>query len=77
MTMKTTYDLPESLVKDVKKIAKDRGTTVRDLVQQALVRIVEEASDTKPFVLRDMSVPGWKMSDLSLTELIHRSYERD
>ncbi len=62
MTMKTTFDLPEALVSDVKRIAKARGTTARDLVQQALTRVVAEDATATPFTLRDMSVSGAGMT---------------
>lgn len=56
--MKTTFDLPESLINDVKRIAKSRGTTARDVVWQALMRAVEDDGAAQPFVLADKSVPG-------------------
>jgi len=65
MTMKTTFDLPESLVHDVKRIAKERGTTAREIVRQALTRIVDEESRAQPFELADMSVHA-EVSDLLL-----------
>ena len=77
MTMKTTFDLPESLVRDVKRIAKDRGTTAREIVQQALTKAVEDADAQKPFTLRDSSVPGWlapEFADTSFQELLEESY---
>ncbi len=68
--MKTTFDLPETLVADVKRIARARGTTSRELVRQALTRLVDEDSaQPKPFELRDMSVNmGWP-EDLDQAEL--------
>ena len=80
MTMKTTFDLPESLVREVKRIAKFRGTTARDIVQQALTKAVEESGQQEPFVLEDLSVNGWgraesEFSEHSLHELILMSYE--
>lgn len=80
MPMKTTFDLPETLVQDVKRIARERGTTARAIVQQALTRVVDEdAAADEPFVLRDMSVPGWHpaLDGAGLNELILRSYDLD
>lgn len=57
MDMKTTFDLPEALVADVKRIAKERGVTAREIVTQALTRVVEEQSP-KPFKLKDGSFKG-------------------
>jgi len=78
--VKTTFDLPESLVHDVKRIAKSRGTTAREIVRQALLRVVDEDGQGEPFVLRDMSVPGWhdlvaNSTGLTLNELILATYD--
>lgn len=59
---KTTFDLPESLLRDIKRIAKQRGTTARDLVQQALTQVVRENDTAVPFTLRDLSVSGFGLS---------------
>jgi metal-responsive CopG/Arc/MetJ family transcriptional regulator len=80
MTMKTTFDLPESLIRDVKRIAKQRGTTARDIVQQALTKVVEEDTELKPFTLKKMSVPGGlspEASKYTMHELILMSYDRN
>lgn len=77
MTMKTTFDLPETLVSDVKRIAKARGTTAKELVREALLRVVEEDEAREPFVLHDFSQPGWNpsLSGTSLNQLILSTYE--
>ena len=77
MTMKTTFDLPESLVHDVKRIAKQRGTTARDIVQQALIQVVRD--DAAPaFTLRDASVDGAgltpEFADATWSEILDASY---
>lgn len=83
MPRKTTFDLPETLVRDIKKIARERSTTARAIVQQALVRVVEEHSEVRPFSLAEASVTGWgsmtpEMRGLSLHDLVLQSYdERD
>ncbi len=78
--MKTTFDLPESLVRAVKKIARERGTTARAIVQQALTRVVEEQYAVTPFELVDASAAGWQsmnpdVRDTSLHDLALRSYD--
>jgi hypothetical protein len=78
--VKTTFDLPETLVADVKRIARARGTTSRELVRQALTRLVDEASaPSEPFALRDMSVKlGWPDLDhAELNRLIRESNDRE
>lgn len=80
--MKTTFDLPESLVQDIKHLARERGTTARSIVQQALSRAVAEQQRTD-FVLEDAGAAGWgsmrqEFQARSLHELVLASYsERD
>ncbi len=52
--MRTTIDLPESLLIRVKGRIHKQKLTLRSLVISALERILEE--DEKPFELRDASV---------------------
>jgi hypothetical protein len=78
MTMKTTFDLPEPLVKEVKQLARERGTTSRALVQQALRRLIDEAKASSGFHLEDVSVTGWASMNpaargVPLSELIHQA----
>ncbi len=78
--MKTTFDLPEALVRAVKKLARERGTTARAIVQQSLTRTLAEQDQTSPFVLKDASTTGWQSMDpefrgLSLHELVLKSYD--
>ena len=59
MSMKTTFDLPEALIADVKRVAKERGQTAREYVQQALVAALkEEQTPREPFKLEDLSFKG-------------------
>lgn len=80
MPVKTTFDLPETLVADVKRIARARGTTSRELVRQALTRLVDEdTAQPKPFKLRDMSVNiGWPdLDQAELKRLYRESNDRE
>ena len=59
--MKTTLDIQDPLLEQVRKIAARDGETLRSLVEQGLRKVVAERSaKAKPFKLRDMSVgkPG-------------------
>jgi hypothetical protein len=56
--MKTTMDLPDSLLEEAKRVAARDGTTLRDLVEAGLRRIVRERRAKLPFVLRDAGVDG-------------------
>lgn len=55
--MKTSLDIAEPLWLEVKQLARQRGTTTRSLVEQALARLIAEAADdrTTAFRLRDVS----------------------
>lgn len=78
--MKTTFDLPEWLVADIKRLARARGTTAREIVQQSLARTLRENESDQKFVLRDASTPGWQslrpeFRGIPLHELVLKSYE--
>ena len=55
--MKTTFDIPEPLLRDVQSLARERKTTTKSLVEEALRRLLDEHDAAqKPFKLRDVSV---------------------
>jgi len=58
-SVKTTFDLPEPLLREVQALARERGTTGRSLVEQALRRLLDDAAaKSAPFTLSDASVKG-------------------
>jgi hypothetical protein len=56
--MKTTIEIPDSLLKQVKTLASQEHTTVRALVEKALRRITVEHERARPFKLRKVSFRG-------------------
>jgi hypothetical protein len=58
--MKTSFDISEPLLLEVKQLAKQRGTTTKSLVEQALAKLLAEAAaEAIPaYRLPDLSVPG-------------------
>lgn len=79
--MKTTIDISDALFEEARKLARERSTTFREVVERALRREIEEAEakPRKPFKLRDVSVrgqglqPGIDLSDRDqILELIYR-----
>jgi hypothetical protein len=57
--MKTTLDISDPLLEQVRAIAARDGETLRALVEQGLRQVVaERAVKAKPFKLRDCSVGG-------------------
>lgn len=56
--MKTTFDIPEPLLRDVQKLARERNTTTKSLVEQALIKLLDGERSAEPFVLKDASFKG-------------------
>ena len=56
--MKTTVEIPDSLLKQVKSLASEEHTTVRALVEEGLRRIASERKRAKPFKLRKATFRG-------------------
>jgi hypothetical protein len=56
--MKTTVEIPDSLLGQVKRLASQEHTTVRALTEEALRRLMSERKGAKPFKLRKVSFRG-------------------
>lgn len=56
--MKTTVELSDPLLERAKRLAAERGSTLRDLIETGLRRVLEDERASKPFVLRDLRVKG-------------------
>ena len=56
--MKTTIDISDSLLASAKRLAAQRGTTLRALVETGLRRVLDESERGEPFRLRDASFDG-------------------
>ena len=56
--MKTTVEISDSLLREVKSLAARDHTTVRALVEEGLRRIAAERQRAKPFKLRKVSFRG-------------------
>jgi predicted transcriptional regulator len=56
--MKVTIELPDSLVREAERLAAERGTSLRALVEQGLRQVVDRQRRAGDFVLRDASVGG-------------------
>jgi hypothetical protein len=78
--MKTTFDLPDPLLDQIRAIAAARNTTVKALIEQGMRKVIAEAGQpVQPFKLKDCSVGGNGLSPfargLSMSQLIELSYE--
>lgn len=57
--MKTTVEVPDGLLREAKRVALRRGTTVRALIEQGLRLVVRDQTDKgRGFKLRDASFAG-------------------
>lgn len=56
--MKTTIEISDPLLADAKRLAAREGTTLRDLVEQGLRRVVAEQKTRRRFKLRKASFKG-------------------
>jgi hypothetical protein len=56
--MKTTFDIPEPLLRQAQQLAAMTGTTTKSIVEQALIRYIAERRAARPYVLPDLSVAG-------------------
>lgn len=53
--MKTTLDLPDSLLREAKALAAKEGITLTELVESGLRKVVEQRSSPRSFQLPDAS----------------------
>jgi hypothetical protein len=56
--MKTTVDIPDSLLEETKRVAARDKTTVRALIEQGLRQVLTERLPLRSFHLRNASFKG-------------------
>jgi hypothetical protein len=56
--MKTTVDLPDSLLREAQEAARAERTTVKALIEAGLRSVLAGRAGASTFVLRDASVDG-------------------
>ena len=54
---RSSFDVPDNLLAKARRVARRRGLSMRDLVEEGLRRVLEE-EETPPFELRDCSFGG-------------------
>ncbi len=76
--VKTTVEISDSLLREVRKVAAREGVTLRTLVERGLHRVVAETKDAAPFKLRRASFKGrglqTDLGDLSWDRLRDLAY---
>jgi hypothetical protein len=72
--MKTSFDISEPLLREVKQLAKQRGTTTKSVVEEALAKFLAEALAEMPsnFRLRDVTFGAGGMT----VEFANAGWER-
>jgi hypothetical protein len=58
IVMKTTVEISDPLMRQVRKLAEREGVTLRTLVERGLHRVVADSKLQKPFKLRNLSFKG-------------------
>jgi predicted DNA-binding ribbon-helix-helix protein len=56
--MKTTFDIPDPVLDEVRKLAEREGTTVKALVERGLRRVLTDDRKRSAFTLRKASFKG-------------------
>ena len=56
--MKTTVEISDTLLREVRQVAAREGVTLRNLVERGLRRVLAETRDSAPFTLRRASFKG-------------------
>jgi hypothetical protein len=79
MAMKTTLDISDPLLQEAKKIATRDRTTLRELVEQGLRKVVAERKTGRPFRLRKVTFKGEglvpELQDADWNKIRDLSYE--
>ena len=70
--MKTTVEISDALLREVRDLAAREGVTLRTLVERGLHRVVAEAKHSAPFKLRRATYNGKGQP----TELVEASWDR-
>lgn len=76
--MKTTIDIPGPLLEEVRAHARSQDRTVKSLVEEALIKLLEDHATRPKRVLRDASVPGRLTPEYEkkgITAAIYEMYE--
>ena len=56
--MKTTVQISDALLAEAQALAVKEKTTLKELINEGLRRVIKERQEAKPFVLKDCSVGG-------------------
>jgi len=57
-SMKTTIELPDELLREAHRLAREEQTTLKSLMEEGLRAVIARHRSQSEFVLRDASVSG-------------------
>ncbi|HKU98306.1 MAG TPA: hypothetical protein VJR58_23650 [Vineibacter sp.] len=77
--MKTTIEISDSLLREIRKLAAREGVTLRVMVERGLHRVIADTKRSTPFKLRQASFKGKglraEVRDASWDKLRDLTYE--
>ncbi len=77
--MKTTIQIPDSLYREIRKLAHQEQSTVKAIVEESLRRTLSERQRGAPFRLRKATFKGKglqpHLAGTSWDQILHVSYE--
>ncbi|HEX3336424.1 MAG TPA: hypothetical protein VHS54_08180 [Jatrophihabitans sp.] len=72
-SLKTTFDIPEPLLRDVQKLARERNTTTESLVEQALRKLLAERAQDRR---RSKPRPDTGLAGIAVAAVAERGWPR-
>lgn len=66
--MKTTIDIAPALLEEAKRIARERETTLRALVEDGLRRVLDEERSGRRYAYDHVSVDDWPKPGVDLSD---------
>ncbi len=73
--MKTTVEIPDSILKEARELASQEGTTVKALVVESLQKVIAERKSRGEFKLRKATFKGKGLQpDVAGAPWTHRAY---
>jgi len=77
--MKTTIQIPDSLFEEVRNLAHQENTTMKDIIEEGLRRIISERKRRSNFKLRKITFKGKglqpHLAGTSWDQILQLSYE--
>ena len=76
--MRTTVEISDALLESARELAAARSTTLRQIFEEGLVKVIDDSAKRPRYKMRDMSVggkgPAPKMTWEELRDLIYEGH---